>query len=111
MMIRIASLASVHFALLCLLATEASAEEVRFQICWTRGTYDQTMYFAEAEAHFDRQQSFTDLLDLSGIDHGPVACRISDPAEHSSLRARLAKHWTASALSIINTTFLSELDY
>jgi hypothetical protein len=40
-----------------------------------------------------------------------VKCSTSDPATHRSARAALFKNWSESEFEIVNTTFMSDLDY
>jgi len=75
------------------------------------GKFDHTIYFAEIENREDRQASFDALLEISGIDHHAVKCSIADAATHRSARAGLFKNWLDSEFEIVNTTFLSDLDY
>jgi hypothetical protein len=75
------------------------------------GKYDNTVYFAEAENREDRQTSFHDLLEISGIDHHPVQCHVSEAVSHHLLRTQILKNWLESEFEIANTTFLSDLDY
>jgi len=89
----------------------AAAEQDRVQICWAMGKFDHTIYFAEIENREDRQASFDALLEISGIDHHTVKCSTSDLATHRSARVELFKNWRASEFEIVNTTFLSDLDY
>jgi hypothetical protein len=89
----------------------ANADETHIQFCWVLGKYDNTAYFAEVEDREDRQASFTMLIEIIGIDHHSVECRISSPTSHRLLRADLMKQWSDSELQIVNTTFLSDLDY
>src|SRR5689334_18671452 len=104
--------AAVALLMLTVLATApASADENRIQLCWALGSLDNTIYFAEVQGREDRQASFTDLLDISAIDHRPVECRTSDPEVHRAWRAALMKEWSQSEFEIINTTFMSDLDY
>ncbi|KAH2776472.1 hypothetical protein KXW38_000314, partial [Aspergillus fumigatus] len=44
------------------------------QFCWAVGKFDSTIYFAEVENREDRQPSFEQLLDISGIEHYQVQC-------------------------------------
>jgi hypothetical protein len=81
------------------------------QICWAIGKYDHTVYFAEAEGREDRQASFASLMQLSGIYHLSLECRIQDLKSHRLTRAMLMKEWRESEFEIVNTTFLSDLDY
>lgn len=81
------------------------------QICWAIGKYDHTVYFAEAEGREDRQASFAALMEISGLYHRSLECRIEDLKSHRSTRATLMKQWRESEFEIVNTTFLSDLDY
>ena len=89
----------------------AAADQDRVQFCWAMGKHDHTIYFAEIENREDRQASFDELLEISGIDHHAVKCSTSDLATHHSARATLFKNWRDSEFEIVNTTFLSDLDY
>ncbi len=89
----------------------AHAEQSAVQFCWCLGKYDNTVYFAEVENREDRQTSFKELIEISGIDHYVVECRISDPASHRLLRQQILRNWLESELETVNTTFLSDLDY
>lgn len=89
----------------------AGGDQTRIQFCWAMGAHDNTIYFAEVENREDRQASFDTLLEISGIDHVAVKCTMSDVATHRSTRARLMKDWRESEFEIVNTTFLSDLDY
>lgn len=89
----------------------AAADQPHVQFCWAMGKHDHTIYFAEMENREDRQASFDTLLEISGIDHHAVKCTTSDQATHLSARARLMKDWRESEFEIVNTTFLSDLDY
>jgi hypothetical protein len=83
----------------------------RIQLCWALGALDRTIYFAEIEGREDRQTSFTSLLDISAIDHHPVECRTSDLESHRAWRVTLMNEWSLSKFEIVNTTFMSDLDY
>jgi hypothetical protein len=89
----------------------AAADQDRVQFCWAMGKFDHTIYFAEVENREDRQASFDALLEISGIDHNAVKCSMSDAATHRLARAALFKNWRESEFEIVNTTFLSDLDY
>jgi hypothetical protein len=88
-----------------------AAEQDRVQFCWAMGKFDHTIYYAEIENREDRQASFDELLQISGIDHHAVKCTTSDSASHRAARAKLLKNWLESEFEIVNTTFLSDLDY
>ena len=98
-------------ALLAPISASAAADQARAQFCWAMGTHDHTIYYAEVDNREDRQASFDTLLEISGIDHDAVKCTTSDQATHRSARARLMKDWLESEFEIVNTTFLSDLDY
>jgi hypothetical protein len=103
-LILIAALIAPNFAF-------ADAAHTPVQFCWAMGTFDHTIYYAEIENREDRQASFDTLLEISGIDHQAVKCSTSDSTTHRSARARLMKDWLESEFEIVNTTFLSDLDY
>jgi hypothetical protein len=88
-----------------------AAGQDRVQFCWAMGKFDHTIYFAEVENREDRQASFDSLLEISGIDHHAVTCTMSDSATHRQARATLFRNWRESEFEIVNTTFLSDLDY
>lgn len=81
------------------------------QLCWAIGKYDHTVYYAEVEGREDRQASFASLMEISGLYPQTIECRIEDLRSHRSTRAALMKQWRNSELEIVNTTFLSDLDY
>ena len=88
-----------------------AADETHVQFCWAMGKHDHTIYFAEVENREDRQASFDALLEISGIDHDTVNCATSDITTHRVERARLMKDWRDSEFEVVNTTFMSDLDY
>jgi len=95
-----------------LAASPARADsEESAQLCWAIGKLDHTVYYAEAEGRGDRQASFASLMQISGLNPISVECRIEDLKSHRSTRAALMKQWRESELEIVNTTFLSDLDY
>ncbi len=89
----------------------ALADDAHVQFCWAMGKFDHTIYFAEAENRENRQVSFDELLEISGIDHHPVQCRVSEPRSHRGIRTMLFREWRESEFEIVNTTFMSDLDY
>ena len=101
----------VQLLLLSLLPATADAGEARIQLCWALGKFDNTVYFAEAEVREDRRASFAALIEISGIDHDFVECRTWDARTHRHARPELMKRWSELELEVVNTTFLSELDY
>ena len=88
-----------------------AADQDRVQFCWAMGKFDHTIYFAEVENREDRQASFDTLLEISGIDHHAVKCSTSDLATHRLAHMELFKNWRESEFEIVNTTFMSDLDY
>jgi len=89
----------------------AAADPDRVQFCWAMGKFDHTIYYAEIENREDRQASFDELLQISGIDHNAVKCSTSDAPTHRLARAALFRDWRESEFEIVNTTFMSDLDY
>jgi hypothetical protein len=89
----------------------ATADQDRVQFCWAMGKFDHTIYYAEIENREDRQASFDELLEISGIDHHAVKCSTLDSISHRATRAKLLRDWHESEFEIVNTTFLSDLDY
>jgi hypothetical protein len=98
-------------ALLALGSAFAAADQDRVQFCWAMGKFDHTIYYAEIENREDRQASFDELLEISGIDHHAVKCSTLDSTSHRATRAKLLRDWHESEFEIVNTTFLSDLDY
>ena len=94
-----------------LAASPARADPGSAQLCWAIGKYDHTVYFAEIEGREDRQASFASLMEISGLYHQSLECRIQDLKSHRLARAALMKEWRNSEFEIVNTTFLSDLDY
>lgn len=97
-----------------LLATQLApgyAEQATVQFCWSLGKHDNTVYYAEVEGGEDRQKSFEELIEISGIDHHPVQCRNLNKASDGHLRAQMFKDWLETELDTVNTSFLSDLDY
>jgi hypothetical protein len=98
--------------LLAPISALAAADQAHIQFCWTIGKFDNTIYFAEVENREDRQESFEALLEISGIDHHAVKCNTTwDSTSFRPARAALVKDWLESEFEIVNTTFLSDLDY
>jgi len=89
----------------------ASADQAHVQFCWTIGKFDHTVYYAEVENREDRQASFEPLLEISGIDHHAVKCSTLDLTMFRLTRTALVKDWLESEFEVVNTTFLSDLDY
>jgi len=85
--------------------------ETTVQFCWASGKFDGTIYFAEAVNREDRSGSFATLLEISGIDHHPVNCSVLDEKSYRRARSELMDAWSAAEFEVINTTFMSDLDY
>jgi hypothetical protein len=103
--------ALVFSPLLAASPVRADSREISAQLCWTIGKYDQTVYFAEIEGREDRQASFASLMEISGLYPQSIECRIQGLKSHRLARAELMKEWRESEFEIVNTTFLSDLDY
>jgi len=107
----------IHSVIRCVVAAallapvSASAQPGHVQFCWAIGKFDHTIYFAEVENREDRQASFDTLLEISGIDHHPVKCTVSEKTAHRVTRMEAMRDWLGSEFEIVNTTFLSDLDY
>jgi hypothetical protein len=89
----------------------ANSSEISAQLCWAIGQHDHTVYFAEIEGREDRQASFANLMEISGLNPSSLECRIRDLNSHHAMRAMLMRQWQESEFEIVNTTFLSDLDY
>ena len=89
----------------------ADSGEISAQLCWGIGKYDHTVYYAEIQGREDRQASFASLMEISGLYPQSIECRIQDLTSHRLARAVLMKEWRDSEFEIVNTTFLSDLDY
>jgi hypothetical protein len=97
------------FALLVAPVGRVHASSPHLQLCWAAGAFDQTVYFAQAEVDDDRKESFDALLSISGIDHTEMQC-VTLLSEGQHLE-ELKRQWSEQKLEVINTTFLSKLDY
>jgi hypothetical protein len=89
----------------------ADPEQARVQFCWAMGKFDHTIYYAGNREPRRSTASFDELLQISGIDHDAVKCKHFDSTSHRLARAKLFKDWLESEFEIVNTTFLSDLDY
>ena len=81
------------------------------QMCWTVGRFDNTVYFAEIEEREDRSGSFAELLEISGIENFGVQCVRQDVRAHRRFKRHMIEDWRDLELEVINTTFMSDLDY
>lgn len=89
----------------------AHASSTSGQLCWAIGKLDNTVYFAGIEGREDRSASFASLIEISGIEAFPVKCSTLPLAGYRALRALLVEEWMEAELEVIDTTFLSDLDY
>ena len=101
-----AVLAALAFS--SLTQTGMSLDATTVQLCWAFGLRDDAVYFAEIEERDDRQQSFTDLMDISGIDRGAVQCITHNV--HDKTRATLIGRWERFGFEVNDTNFLSDLE-
>ena len=81
------------------------------QRCWAFGPLDNTVYFAEIEHREDRSKEFESLMDISGVDHLPITCVTEQIRKHREQRAEFLRQWSRSGMEIVDTTFMSDLDY
>jgi hypothetical protein len=81
------------------------------QMCWAYGRYDRTVYYASIENREDRSGSFLELLRISGIEATEFKCLVHPLAQHRAFAREKIESWRRTELEIINTTFLSDLDY
>lgn len=95
------------FAILIASSAQAERSSQIMQFCWSLGKFDQTIYFAESSRLDDRSAHFTEMLDISAIDHNLVECRYLN----SDQRIAILRSWSDARLETINTTYLSDLDY
>ena len=89
----------------------ARAEDGGAQMCWAIGRFDNTVYFAEIEEREDRAASFAELLEISGIENLGVHCARQDVHAHRRFKRHMISDWRDLELEVINTTFMSDLDY
>ena len=95
-------------ACLCL---PANAAMDAAQMCWAIGRFDNTVYYAEIEGREDRSGSFADLLEISGIENAGLHCVQQDIRSHRRFKRQMIHDWRELELEVINTTFMSDLDY
>jgi hypothetical protein len=75
------------------------------------GTYDRTVCFAASEQREDRSQSFHDPLQISGAHFLKFECVMQHVPSHRHLQRALIECWQRAELEVVDTTFLSDLDY
>jgi hypothetical protein len=93
------------------LCLPAIARNDTAQMCWAMGLFDNTVYFAEIENREDRSGSVAELLEISGIENFGVQCVRQDVRSHRRFKRHMLEDWRDLELEVINTTFMSDLDY
>ncbi|MDQ8730560.1 hypothetical protein [Bradyrhizobium sp. LHD-71] len=95
------------------LALPAAAQQGTgtIQFCWAVGALDDTVYYAEALERDDRSQNFGELLEVTGIDHNGITCVRSAIAAHPLIKHSILRDWRDAELDVVNTTYMSDLDY
>jgi hypothetical protein len=81
------------------------------QMCWAFGRYDRTVYYASIDNREDRSASFLELLEISGIELAGHECVTRPLSTHAEFKEKLVAAWRRSELEVVDTTFLSDLDY
>lgn len=81
------------------------------QFCWAFDRYTHTVYYGDIEDREDRSASFSELLEISGIVHFGVVCPTQRLQQHRMTKQRMLDAWRAAEFDVVNTTFLSDLDY
>ena len=104
------ALAGAGILIISLLVPQ-TASAAHGQFCWAVGSYDRTVYFASIEDREDRSRSFHDLLYISGIEFTACRCVLQDLADHRSFRSEMVESWRRAELEVVDTNFLSDLDY
>lgn len=99
----VAALLSIH--------PDVANAEGAVQFCWAMGRFDGTVYYAEAENREDRKAHFAEMLHISGIDFDGVNCIDERISSQEPARKRLLRAWRSAELEIVDTTFLSDMDY
>jgi len=90
-------------------ATASAGDTIQF--CWAQGARDGTIYYAQAVGREDRSASFAELLTISGVEHAGANCFREESALALTRRAELMRQWLGAELEVINTTYMSDLDY
>jgi len=81
------------------------------QLCWAIGRLDDTVYFAGIEGREDRSASFASLIEISGLETFPPSCLTLPVNDYRSLRQQSIAEWRQAELEVIDTTYMSDLDY
>jgi hypothetical protein len=109
-MTQIAPLLACIFLLVAATQT-VHASTASGQLCWTVGKYDNTVFIAGIDGREDRAASFASLIEISGVEAPPAKCASLPVAGYRALRALLVEEWMDAELEVIDTTYLSDLDY
>jgi hypothetical protein len=110
-MIHIARALFCAFLFVATMPSAFGANTTSGQLCWAVGKLDNTVYFAGIEGRDDRSASFAALIEISAIDAFPAQCATLPVAAYRALRALLVEEWMDAELEVVDTTFLSDLDY
>lgn len=97
--------------LLSALDPALAADRETGQLCWAIGKHDQTVYFAGIEEREDRSASFASLIEISGLETFPPRCATLPVADYRELRRQYIAEWKQAELEVIDTTYMSDLDY
>jgi hypothetical protein len=97
--------------LLVMAPVSPAADRDTGQLCWAIGRLDDTVYFAGIEGREDRSESFASLIDISGLETFPARCVTLPVKDYRRLRRQLIAEWKHAELEVIDTTYMSDLDY
>ena len=105
--------ALMAFAMLAIfdVSLHAEAPARTTQMCWGTGLHDRTVYHASIEDREDRGDSFLELLRISGIELVTHECVTLPFAAHTVFKQQMIENWRRVELEVIDTNFLSDLDY
>ncbi len=91
--------------------SQSHAETGTGQFCWAFDRYTHTVYYGDIENREDRSASFAEMLEISGIVHFGALCPIQILSQHRLTKQRMLDAWRTAEFDVIDTTFLSDLDY
>jgi hypothetical protein len=72
--------------------------------------FDNTVYYARAEDRDDRKASFISLLEISAIDTVTAEC-LTEVRLASDSQLLMTAEWRKAKFELVDTTFLSDLDF
>ena len=81
------------------------------QLCWAIGKHDDTVYFAGIEGREDRSASFASLIEISALETFPARCVTLPVKDYRRLRRQYIREWREAELEVVDTTYMSDLDY